>query len=317
MNPGLLETTRSLVARLRRRRPMRSGSLLITVLGDAIAPRGGAITLGSLIELGLPFGLTERLVRTSVARVAQLGWLASRRSGRRSEYHLTELGRRRFAEATQRIYGASPLDWDRRWTLLLLPVLAAGRAHGVRTELKLLGFGQLRTGLFAHPGRRLTDARRLLSELGVPHATLLQALSEGLDADRLLVRTGWDLGMLARRYARFIEDFGAIRQALGAATIPSCARPYGREDAAGRAAFTIRTLLIHEYRKIHLRDPLLPPDLLPPRWIGAQAHALCGDLYRKVFEAAERFISERAETLRGKIGPSNPEAYERFGGLGG
>src|SRR2546430_16693793 len=29
-------------------------------------------------------------------------------------------------------------------------------------------------------------------------------------------------------------------------------------------SFIIRTLLIHEYRKIHLRDPLLPPALLPP-----------------------------------------------------
>ncbi len=59
-------------------RPLRGGSLLITLFGDAIAPRGGAVTLGSLIRLAAPFGLTERLVRTSVARLAREGWLAAR-----------------------------------------------------------------------------------------------------------------------------------------------------------------------------------------------------------------------------------------------
>ena len=46
----------AIVARFRRQRPLRGGSLLITVFGDAIAPRGGAITLGSLIALAAPSG---------------------------------------------------------------------------------------------------------------------------------------------------------------------------------------------------------------------------------------------------------------------
>ena len=68
----------ALLGRFRRQRPLRSGSLLMTILGDAIAPRGGRVTLGSLIRLAEPLGLPERLVRTSVARLAQDG---SRRAG--------------------------------------------------------------------------------------------------------------------------------------------------------------------------------------------------------------------------------------------
>ena len=56
-------------------RPLRGGSLIITVFGDAILPRGGSIWLGSLIKLVQPLGLSERLVRTSVFRLAQDGWL--------------------------------------------------------------------------------------------------------------------------------------------------------------------------------------------------------------------------------------------------
>ena len=69
-----------LIARFRRQRPLRGGSLIVTIFGDAIMPRGGAIALGSLIELAAPFGLNERLVRTATARLAKDGWLMGRRA---------------------------------------------------------------------------------------------------------------------------------------------------------------------------------------------------------------------------------------------
>src|SRR4030095_38715 len=101
MSDRLNQATNALVAKFQRQRPMRAGSLLITVFGDAIAPRGGAITLGSLITLGEPFAMPDRLVRPSVGRLANDGWIDSRREGRQSEYVLTEHGKARFAEATQ------------------------------------------------------------------------------------------------------------------------------------------------------------------------------------------------------------------------
>src|SRR5204863_2871489 len=119
--------TQGLLRRFQSQRPIRGGSLLVTIFGDAVAPRGAVVTLGSLIQLAAPFGLTERLVRTSVARLAQDGWLAARRSGRRSEYRLTRGGAERFAEATRRIYGQSPEAWDGRWTLLVMPPRSASR----------------------------------------------------------------------------------------------------------------------------------------------------------------------------------------------
>src|ERR1700761_8463564 len=125
-----------LLRQFRRQRPLRGVSLLITIFGDSIAPRGGAITLGSLITLAHPFGLTERLVRTSVARLAVDGWLIARRDGRRSEYRITPTGRERFAEATKRIYGAIPDSWSGQWTLLVLPSPNGGRKQDVRDELR-------------------------------------------------------------------------------------------------------------------------------------------------------------------------------------
>ncbi len=71
-----------LVKRFRRQRPLRAGSLIVTIFGDSIMPRGGAIALGSLIRLAAPFGLNERLVRTATARLAHEGWVEARRVGK-------------------------------------------------------------------------------------------------------------------------------------------------------------------------------------------------------------------------------------------
>ena len=292
---------RRLLRQFRAQRPLRAGSLLITIFGDAIAPRGGAVTLGSLIRLAAPFGLTERLVRTSVARLARDGWLEGRRSGRRSEYHLTRHGAARFAEATRRIYGEAPRAWDGRWTLVVLP--SAPGNPPLRDALKWLGFGQLTPLLLAHPGASASEARQWLKDLGAARGTLLLQSSAGeLACDRRLAAQGWDLAQLARRYRRFLARFAPL-EAAAARGLPAA------------TAFLVRTLLIHEYRKVHLQDPLLPPALLPRAWVGTRAYRLCRTLYAQLFAAAESHLSASAHRLQRPLPPADAAARARFGGL--
>jgi phenylacetic acid degradation operon negative regulatory protein len=319
----------TLLRQFHRQRPIRGGSLLITIFGDSIAPRGGAVTLGSLISLAQPFGLTERLVRTSVARLAGDGWLVARRDGRRSEYRITPAGRERFAAATRRIYGAIPDSWNGQWTLLILPPANGSRRQDVRDELRWLGFGQISPGVFAHPNWNIEAARAGLNGVaGAAEGLLLQSSSEGGEADRRLVAAGWDLGDLTRRYRRFVGTFTPVAAAIGAvcaaatsaqarSTPPGLATAAASEPAAStnEAAFIIRTLLIHEYRKIHLRDPLLPPALLPVNWVGAAAYDLSKSLYSAVFPAAERYLSNTASTTTEPLPTADSSAYTRFGGL--
>ena len=302
--PPLTKPVEALLRRFHGQRPLRGGSLLITIFGDAIAPRGGAVTLGSLIDLARPFGLAERLVRTSVARLAAEGWLAATRHGRRSEYRLTESGRKLFAEATRRIYGVNPSSWGGQWTLAVLPPAGGNSRRNIREELRWLGFGQLSPGVYAHPTCTLEEARGWLVTLGCANRCwLFESAAEGLAADQRLAAEGWNLAQIARRYRRFRDTFAPVAAAVR------------ESDAlAPQPAFLVRTLLIHEYRKIHLQDPLLPPALLPAQWVGTEAYELTARLYAAVFAAAERFLTETGATIDGPLPPAGAEVHARFGG---
>ena len=87
--------------------PPRSKSLVMTIFGDSVVPHGGMVWLGSLIEMLAPFGVNDRLLRTSVFRLAQEGWLGSQRDGRRSNYAIMPDAQRRLARAYRSVY--SPL----------------------------------------------------------------------------------------------------------------------------------------------------------------------------------------------------------------
>ncbi|HEX5462063.1 MAG TPA: phenylacetic acid degradation operon negative regulatory protein PaaX [Steroidobacteraceae bacterium] len=319
-NPPTKPPVEALLRRFHSQRPLRGGSLLMTIFGDAIAPRGGAVTLGSLIDLAQPFGLAERLVRTAVARLAAEGWVAATRHGRRSEYRITESGRKLFVEATRRIYGVIPSSWDGQWTLAVLPPSgargnslraasaktqsASGHRRNVREELRWLGFGQLSPGVYAHPACTLEEARGwLLTVSGAGACWIFKSATEGVAADRRLAAEGWDLVEIGRRYRRFRDTFAPVAAAM-------------RESDAlpPQAAFLVRTLLVHEYRKIHLQDPLLPPPLLPTEWVGTEAYELTARLYAAVFATAEHFLTERGRTIKGALPPASPEVHARFGG---
>ena len=292
----------ALVTRFRKQRPLRGGSLLVTILGDAIAPRGGEIALASLIELARPFGLTERLVRTSIGRLANEQWVSSERSGRSSFYRLTAYGKARFAEATQRIYGASPDSWDGQWTLVIVPASLKKHRDSLREELAWLGFGQINAGLFVHPTHREETIRARLAELqSTGELIVIQGAKVAQASDETLVSIGWDFGDLARRYRRFVDMFS----------------PFDGKAAShsSETAFTLRTLLLHEYRKIHLRDPLLPASLLPQNWAGTDAHNICSRLYARVFAPSERYLSVSVQTMAGALPSPSEDIFHRFGGL--
>lgn len=125
--------------------PPRTKSLVMTLFGDVIRPHGGALWLGSLICLLAPFGINDRLVRTSVYRLAEEGWLSAQREGRRSMYTLRPQASERFQKAHQRIYSPNYLAWEGHWTqVFFLPSsISTKQRADLRKALLWEGFGAL------------------------------------------------------------------------------------------------------------------------------------------------------------------------------
>jgi phenylacetic acid degradation operon negative regulatory protein len=299
---------RDSAAALRERLDPRAKSLIMTVWGDAIAPHGGAVWLGSLIRLMEGLGLNERLVRTGVLRLVRDGWLAAQPIGRRSYYGLTEAGRRVVFEGpARRFYAMAPPPWDGRWLLLFagLGDIDPPRRDALKRELPWLGFGSLGPGVFAHPRPDRAALDALLARLGL--ADRLQIMAGTAERTHDLLRRGWNLDALAADYRRFLERFRPIRRILDGAA--------GKGALDPETAFVFRILAMHEFRRLVLRDPDLPAELLPADWAGAAARVLCRNLYRSVEAAAERHLMAVLETAEGRLPEASPAYFDRFGGL--
>ena len=274
-----------------RAEPSRTWSVIITVFGDAIVPRGGSVWLGSLVRFFAALGSNDGVVRTAMSRLAADGWLERSRVGRNSFYHLTEKGRVTFRQATEHIYGARVGRWNGRFEMLLIG--NAPERESVRSLLQTAGFGAAAPGVWVAP----TGAPVPRLTRGVLH------LEAGCDlaTARKLAKACWPLERTAAAYARFITLFTPLETALDAAM------PIAPIDA-----LVARILLIHEYRRIILRDPALPAELLPSAWPGAAARELCGRLYHRLLPASEDWLDRHGQSAAGKLPPAGPELARRF-----
>jgi len=275
----------NLIERFQQRTPIRAHSLVVTLYGDVIEPRGGSIWLGSLIDLLAPLGLNERLIRTSIFRLGKEGWLSAQRVGRRSYYRLTEPGRRRFETASRRVYSSELPGWDGTWCLLLLTQLSSEKRKQLREELQWQGFAAFSPTLLASPRGELSDLAVTLRELGVGNECIIfQTCAQVLTDPHTLhhqVRESWNLDVLGEHYHAFIQAFRPLWQVMGK-----------NRNITPEDAFLSRILLIHEYRRLLLRDPQLPDELLPAEWEGRAARQLCRDLYHLVYARAEQWLDE-------------------------
>lgn len=292
--------------------PHRTKSLVMSLFCDAITPHGGHVWMGSLIELLSPFGINERLVRTSAFRLAEEGWLDAQRDGRRSLYMVNDKSAGRLELAYQRVYASSYKKWDEQWTLLFTMnnAITAHQRALLRKELTWQGFAMIDATVFIHPASDTATLKDIIERLGIADAIFIaKAMFSDLPFSlplNTLVSQCWALDDVINSYRHFITSFSPVLAALSDDAI----EPNAQE------AFLIRILVIHHFRRIQLHDPQLPLALLPSDWPGKIAYELCRDIYKLTFEAAEKYIVDTLRHEDNTISDSPaPYFYHRFGGL--
>ena len=279
----------ALLKQFHARKPARIWSLIVTLYGDAIVPRGGSLWIGSLIELMALFGIDAGHVRTAVSRLSSDGWLASTKRGRASYYRLTRSGEAEFLQATQRIYAGVPEMRGEMQAVVIGP--KAGDPAALRAALTDAGFAALSPVI--HVGfDALPDD--LISRDGIfvmiPRRQDRQALAAA----------AFRLDDVSQAYCDFVALFSPLAEALAV-------QPPAEEDA-----LVARTLMIHAFRRAVLRDPGLPADLLPRDWQGNAARILAGRIYARVAGPSERLLDRLGKTEEGALPPPEPSFHRRF-----
>jgi phenylacetic acid degradation operon negative regulatory protein len=268
--------SRPTVSRRREIGSASARSLLMTILGEFVLPRGGSVWTQALVSALALFGIEDKSARQALARTAAEGWLASERVGRQVRWSLTPPGQRLLSQGAQRIYsfGRDDVEWDGRWLLLLVSVPETQRdlRHRIRSQLNWAGFGSPAPGVWVSPhASQQAEGQRILSEAGVSSSAMSFMASYGqIGSQDMLVARSWDLGALEQRYEDFIEEFT------------------GLDPATDEAALRAQTRLVHEWRRFPFLDPRLPARLLPGNWSGAKAADLFHTRHADWHPAARR-----------------------------
>jgi len=290
--------------------PISGTSLIASLYGDALSHRGGEVWLGSLAALLEGMGFGERFVRTALFRLNKEGWLDVSRIGRRSFYRLSDKGLRLTRRAEAKIYRAELPAWDGKWLLLLSEGMDKTTLAEVKKQLIWQGFGTLAPSLMASPSQQLADVQALLHEAGVAENVICFEAHSPLALSRAALRSRveecWQLSEQNVMYESFIDSFRPLLPLL---------REAAADELTPERCFQIQLLLIHFYRRVVLKDPLLPEELLPPHWAGQTARQLCINVYQRVAPGALAFVSEKGETTVGELPSPGSSYWQRFGGL--
>jgi phenylacetic acid degradation operon negative regulatory protein len=234
-----------------KREPSRTGSIVITVFGDAIVPRGGSVWLGTLLEFFKALDIDSGVVRTAMSRLTADGWLERNKVGRNSFYRLVQQGaadlryrhQAHLRSAAVRLDRAVRTAADRQWR----------DRDASREALKNAGFGSPLPGVWVAP-----------SGVPVPEeaagAIRLEVSAED-DSGRRLLSESWPLDRTADAYLKFMKTFEPLRAGSAAANGCPMPTPSPRDPA----------------------DPPLPPRgaarpaaadaLLPRDWPGRAARS--------------------------------------------
>jgi phenylacetic acid degradation operon negative regulatory protein len=236
--------------------------------------RSGSMPVRALVAAGTLFGIDDNRLRVALTRLLGDG-LVER--DQRGEYRLQRsrgvsalvAGWRRIEDRTTR--------WDGRWLAVLTGNAPASNASGRPSKraddraLRLLGFERLQRGIAIRPANLSESAestRARLIDVGLRSDCGMALLDELDEATTSRARSLWDTAALRRDYARAIARLEASRQRLARML----------EARAMVESFRLGGAVIRQI----VRDPLLPPPLVPAGELSALVRAM------RAYDAAGR-----------------------------
>ncbi len=225
--------------------PPRVWSLIVTFFGDLAQEPGQSVPGPVLSRVMERADVRPEAMRVALHRLKRDGWIDGEKRGRTVAYHLTERGRQETVAATPRIYGAAP-GRGTEWVLIAVP-------PGDVTDIAfrdLEGYVRLSPGLVVGPK---PDDDWVTSDMLV--------LDFGAQTPPGWIRNAICPEDLVSEAETLAADISRVVDWIGGA----------RLDPLERAV--LRVLTVHRWRKLALRLPDAPADLMPERWVATDIRA--------------------------------------------
>lgn len=273
-------------------------SLVVTIFGDAIAPRGGVLRLGALQQITGHIGISNNALRTAMSRLASDGWLERQRIGRASFYRPSAMASRENEAASNIIYRFFPQNWNGNW-LFAVSTDSEGFSLATRAELHFANFAfQSRKLAIAPDFRNAGEGELKIDTVGM---SVFEAHS--LDGNNIVELLGTlnfhhDCNVL---YRQFSNSAGELAEKL-----EDC------NEINGLDALLLRLLLLHQWRRIVLKDVHWPSELRPIDWPGFASQKLIQELYNRLLEPSEAWLSQLDATPEGLLLTAEKSLFARF-----
>ncbi|MGY4712323.1 PaaX family transcriptional regulator C-terminal domain-containing protein [Mycolicibacterium sp. CBM1] len=237
---------------------MTARSVVLSVL---LGAHPASATSAELLRLTADFGIREQTLRVALTRMVAAGDLVRSDDGYRLSGRLLDRQRRQDDALDPRTRA-----WDGGWvTLVIMAVGMDARARAAfRNNLQSNRFGELREGLWLRPDN--LDGK-LPAEITGRVRVLHSRDEDPVDLARRL----WGLDDWSRTGHRLLAQMAAARD------IP---------QRFVAAAAIVRHLLT---------DPVLPDELLPPRWPGPELRKTYADFAAEL--GARRDEGRLVETI--------------------
>jgi phenylacetic acid degradation operon negative regulatory protein len=260
---------RSALDHLHAKPPLRVWSVIITLFGDLVLDEGrqalpAPLATASLLTLMETMGIDAAQTRTALSRLVANGTLNRERVGRASFHTLTPLAMRAFREASELIYGRALPEPAGTFQLVLTDKTEdRATARQILTEQ---GFRMIGTTSALKPIHSGT------ADLQVPDGAVNGAFAPDAAAKAQIANL-FEIPTLAATYTSFNAAFARLAAA---------------EPADDADAFVARLCLVHQFRRLVLKDPFVPADCMPTPWPGLEARKLFDSMLAKLRVASRR-----------------------------
>lgn len=222
----------------------RVWSLIISVFGELAQQQGSSIDGPVLSALMARMNVKPEAVRVALHRLRNDGWITSQKTGRMSRHSLTEYGLGETLGATRLIYDAPadmPLDWH--------VVVTADADVDRRDQMIADGYAPVAARIFIGTTQTpMLEEALVMQAENAPDWLKSQLTPDGLSKD----------------YQHLYELLGQIDKNMAQANM--CLSPI--------EVAVLRCLIVHNWRRLVLKHPVLPQALYTIAWKGHDCRRL-------------------------------------------